>query len=795
MSYYQKVLQNNPAGFWPLENGYVTKDVSAGTWQSGVRTRNNIVLSNSSSVFYKDTFPLIMSGTNAYKFSSTNSIKINNVYDIFYRGTERKTFTIELWIAFDTIPQNDQIITIKNDSTTVGYVNFNDNYASWTMWDSNNNAYTAKALVNSYESQIYLVLSYSDRTISLTVNGVNTGKSRLPESSQFANIITSPPYFQFGPKINNQFIVDNIAFYTRTLGQREMEERYAWAKNEKNTSTYTLKNKGGIIDFHENMGTVQDYLLFNDRRTWSGGMTNNLVIENDALRTKFITAPEPYNNKGVATLSYLQASSKTGLVTTGYNSVRINNFEDLFNINDQAITCQVYFDINNTSRMCYYSISGFSCGAINLEHTVDKKIRLYSFENFSEIDMSYTPTSSGWYDIKVYFIGNTIYFQVNQQTVNSTAYSSNISIGNLTVSLGNCYEDSTTSFPTTLPVANFGLFSKSDVISTPTLDITQKSNLLLTLNATLSISQYGYWKTFINLDTSSIIVGTRVDYDTASKNVLVEFSYDDITWYSLSQSGKQIPNLNLYEVKESMYIRISMNTPDSENVRLSMNYLEIATYSSLFVSSEGFGFTIEPVENINYTMLFKNNENNILSRDNNFGMYFQPETSVSEKPGSNLLTLAESTSTLEFLFRVDDALGGSFAYLIDSSDSANYIRYTPSTMALTFSGFNSVYINGFAVTSGKIIQSGETYHLMAVKNVAITSSTTLKINSKYDNTLHAHATYGKLCAYSDAKNSEFARGKYLRSLGINKNRVIDTFTGSIVDAAAVYDEPDAILTV
>lgn len=88
MSYYQKVIHDNPAGFWPLENGYIAKDISAGIWQAGQRSKNNLVLSNTSPDFYQDTFPLVMGGTNAYKFSSSNSFKINNVYNIFYRNTE-----------------------------------------------------------------------------------------------------------------------------------------------------------------------------------------------------------------------------------------------------------------------------------------------------------------------------------------------------------------------------------------------------------------------------------------------------------------------------------------------------------------------------------------------------------------------------------------------------------------------------------------------------------------------------------------------------------------------------------
>jgi hypothetical protein len=795
MSYYQKISQDYPMGFWTLENGYITKDVSSGSWQSGQRVKNNLILSDPSPTFYQDTFPLVMGGTNAYKFSSSNSFKINNIYNVFYRNTEKKVFTMEFWISFDDIPQSEQIITIKNDSNIVGYLIFKDNFAAWTMWDRNNNAYTAKALIDSYEPQLYVVMSYLDRSMNITINGVNSAVARIPEGSQFMPLVSDPPYFQFGPRNNTTYAIDNVAFYNYTLTKLQMEQRYAWAKNEKNSDTFTIKNNGGTIDFHDKMGVVNDYILFNTNDTWSTGSTRNLTVENNSIETKFISAATPYNNVDIASISYSTISSKTGLVTTSSNSIAIENFEDIFNISTDAITCQVYFSSSNTSRSCYYSISGFNLGTLVLEATSNSKIRLYSFENPTLIDLSFTPPASGWYDVKVYMLLDKIYFQINQETTLVAQYSSNITSGNLNAYLGNCYADNSINYPTDEPVANFGIFDKVKVASDSLLDIQQGATTLFSLNATLAASQYAVWNTLINLDSESNIVGSRVYYDTASKNVSVQFSYDNETWYTLEESGDQIPNFPLYTNNSSIYIRVIMNSPDSENVRLFMNYLEITTFRKLFMDSEGFPFSLTPVQNSNNTMIIKNNKNNILARDANVGIYFQPESSVGHKAGSSLITCYENYSTIEFIFRLEDSIGGAYCYLIDSSDSQNYIRYNPSNMQLSWAGFNKVYLNGFAIASGKVIQVGEMYHLAAVKNSAILETVTLTLNSKYDNTLHAHSTYGKLCIYSDAKSDQFIRGKYLRMIGMNKYCISDSFSGSIVDSSSVYDEPDAIIAV
>lgn len=795
MSYYQKISQDNPLGFWTLENGYITKDVSSGSWQAGQRSKNNLVLSNTSPVFYQDTFPLVMGGTNAYKFSSSNSFKINNVYNIFYRNTEKKVFTIEFWISFDEIPQSEQVLTIKNDSTTVGYLIFKDNAATWTMWDSDNNAYTAKALIDSYESQLYVVMTFQDRNMNIMINGTNAGTARIPEGAFFTPTVSSPPYFQFGPRNTYTYVIDNIAFYNYTLDKLKMEERFAWAKNSKNTDTYTVVNSGGIIDFHEEMGIPQDYIVFNSTDAWLSGSQRNILLESNAIKTKFINAAKIYNNVETASISYSLVASKTGLVTSGSNSVLIENFDDIYNIASDAVTCQVYVNTTSNTRSSYYTITGFNFGALVLESTTDNKIRLYSINDPTIIDLSYTPASSGWYDVKWYVEGNAIYFQVNQETILTGFYTSNIQSGNLNAYLGNCYEEDGVYYPTNNPVSNFGVFDKNSIINDQSIDITSKFNTLFSLAGSLSAAQYATWTALIATNPSSNVIGSRVYYDTASRNVSVEFSYDGQNWLQVEESGDQIPDFLLYQPAESFYVRVVMNTPDSESVRLIMNYLEIVTYRKIFMDSEGLSFSLNPIQNVNNTMIVRNNKNNILARDANIGIYFQPESSVGQKPGSSLITVYDDYSTVEFLFRLEDASSGAFCYLLDSSDSANYVRYNPSTMALTWAGFDKVYLNGFPITSGRVIQVGEMYHLAAVKNTPILSSISMTINSKYDDTLHPHSTYGKLCIYEDAKPDNFIRGKYLRLIGMNKHSISDTFPCSIVDASAVYDEPDAILTV
>jgi hypothetical protein len=101
MSYYQKILKDSPLGFWAMESGYITKDISSGYWSGNTRTRNTAT-NTVNYVNYHYVPPLVSAGINAIKFiPGGGKFDIPNVYNIFYRGTEQKTFTIEFWLAFD----------------------------------------------------------------------------------------------------------------------------------------------------------------------------------------------------------------------------------------------------------------------------------------------------------------------------------------------------------------------------------------------------------------------------------------------------------------------------------------------------------------------------------------------------------------------------------------------------------------------------------------------------------------------------------------------------------------------
>ena len=110
MSYQQRILKDNPIGFWDLDvvSSNSSPDSSSGIFISGSRSSNNATVG--SGVVSETVTPLVCGGTASVSLSqgdSTAKITIPNTYNIFYRGTERKEFCIEFWMSLEKLLNNN----------------------------------------------------------------------------------------------------------------------------------------------------------------------------------------------------------------------------------------------------------------------------------------------------------------------------------------------------------------------------------------------------------------------------------------------------------------------------------------------------------------------------------------------------------------------------------------------------------------------------------------------------------------------------------------------------------------
>ena len=305
----------------------------------------------------------------------------------------------------------------------------------------------------------------------------------------------------------------------------------------------------------------------------------------------------------------------------------------------------------------------------------------------------------------------------------------------------------------------------------------------ITINNTVPVEQYGEWQTAINFGDIESIVGTKIHYGSSSKDTTISTSSDSITYTTLGVNGEQIPSDQLFATPGLMYIKISMHTQNSQYAKAKTTFAEFSRYSSLNKYSDGFRFDMSPENNINHTYNFKSNTFNILARDFNFGIHFEPVTG-SQLPGRADLLLQSDTRTVEFFFRMDTKPAGTTnAFILDinkvSGGSPSIdLHYQPSSDQVVFSGWDLVFINGKLATSPYPVVLDEIYHFVGVVNGVqpIQSGDTIILNGKNVSSagFHAHGTYSNINMYSDAKDSDFALKRYLMNIGINSIAVNDS---------------------
>ena len=795
MSYQDRVIRDNPVGFWILDSspamGY---DYSAGYFSSGVRTTN--AATTGAGVIYNDVLPICTGGTNGARISSTSTSKITitNNYECFYKNTENETLSIEFWLNFVNIPVSSTIMSI---GTSISF-SFSDNIAKLTLTDSTSTTYNAYLNVEDYDSQLHVVVAYTKKSIFFYINGIKS--TVINFTGNFAE--TASHNIVFGPAtLTDYFIIDCIAVYDYVLILDDIASHIIWATSNSNPQKYTIAQQGGVYDASDEDGLYINKYIYSNGNDWSNGYLNNCIVEGNSLTVKKIKALSAYNTSQSLTpsIGYTTQSSRTGLTTTGFNSAVMQNFNKYFTPQNQVIQCQVYVS-SVASREAYFSISGFSFGTLVLEKpTSSTNLRIFS-ETDTSLDIIKTSLTTGWHDVKISFNGNSITLTVDGTLVATDILDTGtITLSDSSLYLGNYYSSSTgaiVSSPTTSPIQNFSIFNDSD---TRANTYSNTGNISIKLNNSLNVSQYAEWKIVLPLDETITIMASKLYYIKNSNNLSVYCSIDGSTWVKQGTQGEQIPALPLNAVGVPIYIKITMESLDSYYGRTKISYMELLTYSTLNSYSNGKIFSIkEYASGFNsHTYNLKNRAFNLLARPVNFGMHFEPVTG-SQVPGMAIINVpsGEVYQTIEFWFRIDTNAGASNNYILDiNSPTAASLSHNAS-LVLNYAGadWSAVYINGQSYTNNsKTLVLGEIYHFMGV--LSATKSDEIGINAKHNYTFHSNSTYGEICLYPDAKTQPFAQSKYNMQLGINKQIISDVQLATGQDNVNVYNYNWQILSV
>lgn len=814
MSYQQRILKDNPIGYWTTDENiflnpdalqtlkstyfnteedhfpyywqietpdeYLWKayDTSNGIFTNGIRTLNHATLGQGA--ITNGISPLVTGGGYGYAFiqpDSTSNLTITNSYNIFYRGTEKKDFTIEFWMSLESLNSNSNgkylasILNIQN----ILDLSIDDNLLTLSINDPVTNLKKYGYVeVDNFDPQLYIVLSYSDRLFSINVNGNNMSSVQMDKSYYFNNLYSSPPNFIFSPNIYSnsaKIIIDSIAMYTYKLSILQMQNHMVWALSDKTSVGWILANNGGYLEPADENGKQENYYIYTKDSEWNEGYLKNCYSKDGILSAKYIPELIKYYSTNELDISI---DSTDGLYVGKDSSLLWKNFNNDFSINSDSIT----LSSKPTGEGAILSMTGFDFGQLILRYNSLNEIELYSPDT-PQISVSIPATSYNWHDITIFFNKKTITLKVDS-VIDTYTYTSDIYAQTLNLYLGNAYivnsENLMTHYTMIGNLKNF-IINKNDNQAQGLNNGWIKAELLNDYN----ISQFSQWYGQIIPKSTGNIVGSRIHWGSSSHNITTYVSLDNTNWIQVEENISQIPGMALGQPQPLFYVRFDISTPDSSINRPSIEFLELITYSKMYMDSKGYHFSLQPYsENTSNAYILRPNDFNILSRSTNMGIYFQESASG----GAAVITPTSTVESIEFWFKVHSSTTDVINYIMSTSGIT--LHYDESlNLHLEGLEWTNAYLNGQPLTGTPPLIVDEIYHFVVTRSSA--SSELIYLNSLSDNTHSGNTSFGRIALYgiNPFISDSVVLTQYNRYLGVNQYSVSDSSTITISDEPKV----------
>jgi hypothetical protein len=782
MSYQQRVLRDNPVGFWALDSASPAQDSSTGTFISGTRTTNNATIG--STVVTSGISPLVCGGDAAAVLVSSSvdsKITIDNSYNVFYKGAESKDFSIEFWMSLEQLGNESgeykcSLLSIPN----ILQLDIVDNIVTLAVNDPITSSMKyAYVEVESFDPQLHFMISYKDKGFSLGVNGDNLSSVQMDRRYYFNASHSSPPDFIFSCNAyasTARVIIDSIAMYNYKLDLLQIKNHMIWALTDKAAHSWTSTNSGGYVDPKDQNTVQENYYMFNTDEEWKTGKFKNCYSEKGFLTARYIPPMSQYSTINAPSISL---SALNGLQVGNTDSSLVwDNFNNYMIPGSDTLTISVKPD--NVGS--FFSLSGFGFGQLSLRYTADDggTLELYSPET-PAITLKETGVSTGsWKTVLIYFTGNIVNMQVGTGTVRSYDIGSPISVTKLTMYLGNTYT-TVDGVITTNPMVG-GL---KNLIITPSGGGWIKAELL----SNYKISQYSEWTAQLTPKSTGNIIGSRMHHGTSSRNIELYTSLDSTTWVKLEENANQIPAISLNQPQPVIYTKVVINTPDSSVNKPTLDFLELITYRSMYMDARGFHFSVTPYSSNNkHSYIVRPNEYNVLSRDTNIGIYFQSATG-SNVPGRAIVTTSDSKTyeAIEFWFKVHSDPSVSESYIMHCDSTLDCGLYYDADLKLNLSGagWNVGYLNGEVISGTPTLIVDEIYHFVGTLDAA--SNAVISLNGKYDDTKHGNVSFGYIAEYATNPftSVDIVREQRKRFLGINQYVQTDSQSITLSDTPLV----------
>lgn len=342
MSYYYKVLKDNPIGFWRLDDSSSTAIDYSGCQNNG-----------SYSGTQEKKYPIVSGSLNSLKVTSSSSVTLpldKNYYGQTAKGglaninDEDNDFSIECWL----LPQ------IQTDNLTPIVADKENNIG--IFWDNGNIVFGLDTdyleySVPSFNKALHIVCTYSVNKAFIYVDGVLC-VSKVMLSSPFTN---TEILLKSGPTedVLDNFLISNIAIYRYGLPEKQIYSHYI-DNNKIMPIQVAYPEDGEIFYIYDNTMRNSFSFSYPKDKSWEYFLSDDLVLNKqdnyiEVSRTEALEVKEVILNDIISMPSGIMMDSSK-ILWKGDNGVKVyTSLDDI-----------TYTECKNGEPVPQFKLSGFS---------------------------------------------------------------------------------------------------------------------------------------------------------------------------------------------------------------------------------------------------------------------------------------------------------------------------------------------------------------------------------------------------------------------------------------------------
>lgn len=803
MSYDSHIIKDSAAAYWSFSGTStdLVKGKAANVFNNAPFVYPPIITNSGSTSAALKIIPsssvVLQSPTNITNGVTRNDIVVNKF---------NKDFSISFWFNFNNQLNGSGLATTPYLSNKLNIFNIKDITTDTTLanvyYDYLTNTFRfsvagtgnteAHYLITNMEQNFYIVLTYSNGSISIIVNDEKGVPGKVVKTSTLFTTTDANISFSFDGKsltgtasLPGSFLVSSLAFFnlllhkdnttvTNKVGKKKVkktvsgiQQHMVWANNDGKPIYSSMLGMDSFFKIgqhpHASLGISQ---TISGNSFKSQGILSNMTVGNNGLMLADISSP---TFKPESTTSASSLDTASGISFTGKSSIQFDNPERYVNLlNGGTISAQISNRSGTSNKI--FSLTNIN-GKSNISAFLESRLVSSSWHYYFGLYDSVTSTSTVYIDqnigsasaasanIAVSFTDKTVTLYTSEGSASTASYNntytkldmsnSKLVIGNLLAAPNNGLN---------LKIKNFGLYNQA-VTNFSTFDFTAVQNVMFRFTSStypFLVSKKGTWTLVVPASKilNCYLLGTHFDW-TSMDNCLVETSVDGgVNWKRIKR-GESATNynslLNNYAVSSKNFLlRVTMvSEAPFDTKSQTFNNLSYNIYDNLDLYSDVAFYKIQKTDSkvtTNYTV---GSSDSILIRKNNFGIKFAGDdtySASSKPPGSASITVGGNRyyNAIEMWYRPDSITSGSTNHILSNvSGSIN----APAIWLDTSSRFNYsgslLYVNGASVANATYTASaGELYHLILTLQSASNVNVYLNGENLGSGAVRSRATYG-----------------------------------------------------